>query len=54
MTIDFIEIFNEEGQRVKTINGNVSSINVSDLSIGMYFIRIHTDGVVVVRKFVKR
>lgn len=52
--INFVEIFNEEGQRVKTINGNVSSINVSDLSIGMYFIRIHTDGVVVVRKFVKR
>lgn len=51
--IDFVEFFNEEGQRVKTINGNVSSINVSELSKGMYFIRIHTEGEVVVRKFVK-
>ncbi|MBR4535072.1 MAG: T9SS type A sorting domain-containing protein [Bacteroidales bacterium] len=54
MTIDFIEIFNEEGQHVKFIKGNVSSINVYELSKGMYFIRIHTEGEAVVRKFVKR
>lgn len=52
--IDFMEIFNEEGQWVKTINGNVTSINVSELSKGMYFIRIHAEGKGVVRKFVKR
>ncbi|MBQ9508544.1 MAG: T9SS type A sorting domain-containing protein [Bacteroidales bacterium] len=54
MTIDFIEIFNEEGQCVKIIKGNVTSIKVSELSKGLYFIWIHTEGVVVVRKFVKR
>ncbi|MBP5663450.1 MAG: T9SS type A sorting domain-containing protein [Bacteroidales bacterium] len=32
----------------------MSSINVSELSKGVYFIRIHTEGEVVVRKFVKR
>ncbi len=52
--IDFVEIFNEEGQHVKSIKGNVTSINVSELSKGMYFIRIHAEGKGVVRKFVKR
>ena len=49
-----MEFFNEEGRLVKTINGNVSSISVSDLSKGLYFIRIHTEEEVFVRKFVKR
>ncbi len=54
MTITNLYVYNMEGQLIKTVKGNVSSINIAELSKGMYFIRIHTDKGFVVRKFVKR
>lgn len=54
MTVNQLDIFNMEGQLIKTVKGNVSSINIAELSKGLYFIRIHTEGEIIVRKFVKR
>lgn len=53
MTVNQLDIFNMEGQLIKTVGGNVFSINISQLSKGMYFIRIHTEKEVVIRKFIK-
>lgn len=46
-----IEIFNVLGMKVKTINqeGNITSLQVSDLKKGIYFIRI-TDGTTILSK----
>ena len=54
MTITNLYVYNMEGQLIKTVKGKVSSINIAELSKGMYFIRIHTDKGFVVRKFVKK
>ena len=51
-TIESIEIFNVNGRAIKSIEG-VSSIDVSDLSNGIYFIHIKTDKEEMNKKFVK-
>jgi len=61
LTINFptksdLEIINIRGQVVKSmkINDNYESINISDLSGGVYIIKVQSDKGVVVRKFIKQ
>jgi hypothetical protein len=50
-----IEIMNIEGQRIKTINdvGTKMTIDIGDLSNGVYIIKATTDKGVAVKKFIK-
>jgi len=41
------------GKTVKTIIGNVNTVNVSDLTRGIYFIQIQTERGMVNSKFIK-
>jgi hypothetical protein len=49
-----IEIISQSGQVVKTIDGNVNSINVNSLPPGIYFIRITSDSGVSTQRIVKQ
>jgi hypothetical protein len=51
-----IEILNLEGQIVKTVksNGDVTTIDVSSLSGGVYIIRAKTDHEIATKKFIKQ
>jgi Domain of unknown function (DUF2436). len=51
--INKIEVFNMLGQNVMTVavNDNNASINTSNLSTGMYMLKLHTDNGVVNQKF---
>lgn len=53
MSIDRIEVYNMQGQLIKYINGNIRTINVSDLSAGTYMFNIVTDNGLCVKKIVK-
>ena len=51
-----VQIISTDGRLVKTvsnINSTNSQVNISDLSNGIYFIRVQSDGVVTNHKFVK-
>jgi hypothetical protein len=56
MTISLLEILNIEGTIVKSqrINNHQNTINVSDLTSGMYVIRMQKDKGLVMKKLVKR
>jgi hypothetical protein len=49
-----IEVINQNGQIVKTINGNMNSINVSNLPTGIYLIKITSDAGVYSQRIVKK
>jgi len=51
-----IEILNIQGQHIKSISttGNKTSIDVSGLSNGMYFLKINTNNGIVVKRFIKQ
>ena len=51
--IESVEIYNLQGQLVQVENGNVNSINVSNLATGNYFVRIQTANNTITRKFTK-
>ncbi|MBO7491806.1 MAG: T9SS type A sorting domain-containing protein [Bacteroidales bacterium] len=51
--IKSVEIYNLQGQLVQVENGNVNSINVSNLATGNYFVRIQTNDNTITRKFTK-
>ncbi|MDN3491890.1 T9SS type A sorting domain-containing protein [Winogradskyella bathintestinalis] len=51
--ITSVSIMNLTGKIVKTIKGNTNNINVSDLSNGVYFIKISTVNATVVEKLIK-
>jgi hypothetical protein len=53
VTINHIEIFNMAGQMVKKTTLNDKMLEVSNLSKGMYIIRIYTNGAIITEKFVK-
>ena len=38
-----IELFNSNGQNIKTINNNFETINTTDLSSGIYIMKIYTE-----------
>lgn len=50
-----ISIFNTQGQLIKTltVNGTKTNIDVSDLSYGVYMVRVKTDKGIAVKKFIK-
>ena len=49
----FIEIYNSKGKSMQVKSLNTNQINVSDLTPGLYFIRIHSEKNSVVKKFIK-
>lgn len=51
--ISKVEIFNIQGQLVKATNGNVTSISVSDMNSGVYFVKVTTDNGTATHKFIK-
>ncbi|MCB0464230.1 MAG: T9SS type A sorting domain-containing protein [Aequorivita sp.] len=55
-TIDGLKIFDTKGSLIKEFTSpkNTSSINISDLSSGVYFLQISSEGKTVIKKFVKR
>ena len=48
-----LELLTVDGKMIRKYYGNVNSLNVSDLSSGIYFVRITTDKSFVIRKWVK-
>jgi hypothetical protein len=54
-TIDDLKIFDAKGSLIKELisSENISSINVSDLSSGIYFLQISSEGKTAIKKFVK-
>lgn len=52
--IQMVEIYNVEGQLVKTIDGNVNSIGISELNNGIYFVKIRTENGTATHKFIKK
>lgn len=55
-TIESLKIFDSKGSLIKDFNiyENISSINVSDLLSGVYFLHISSEGKIISKKFVKR
>ena len=52
-TIKFVSIIDTFGKTIKVNLTNTSGINISDLSSGIYFLRIHTDKGMTIKKFIK-
>ncbi|MBL4668805.1 MAG: T9SS type A sorting domain-containing protein, partial [Flavobacteriales bacterium] len=49
-----INVIDYAGRIVKTINGNVNTVNVSDLTRGIYILKIATENGVSTTRFVKQ
>jgi hypothetical protein len=56
MNISYIEIINMQGNLVKRkkIAINQNTIDVRDLSCGIYIVRIHTDNGIATKRFIKQ
>lgn len=54
LEIQSIEVFNTMGKTVQSIKGNASSIDVSNLSKGVYFVKVNSNEGSGIRKFVKQ
>ena len=54
--VQMVEVIDVYGKLIQTINvtDNLSSINVSNLASGMYFVRVTTEEGVATKSFVKR
>lgn len=52
--IDFIEIFNESGQLIKSISNANSTIKLADLTKGIYILKIHSLQSVTAKKIFKQ
>jgi bifunctional DNase/RNase len=48
------DIYNLQGQLVRTVKGDIHSVSVSDLSAGVYTVKLATEQGVTVKKFVKQ
>ncbi len=53
LKINSISIINIRGKTVKTITKNTKTIDVFDLTKGIYFLQIYTDNDLINRKFIK-
>jgi pectate lyase len=53
ITIERITIYNATGQRVKQVDGNSTTINLSDLNRGIYFVVVQTNSGVLKKKIMK-
>ena len=49
-----VEIYNAQGQLVKASDGNVESISISNLTEGLYFVKVITDNGTSTHKIVKK
>ena len=49
-----IDIINVTGKTIKSIKQNINIINVTDLSNGIYFIKVFTEEKTITKKFVKQ
>jgi hypothetical protein len=49
-----VEIYNVQGQLVKSISDNVNSIGISELNDGIYFVKIYTENGTATHKFIKK
>lgn len=49
-----VEIYTLLGQKVKIVNKNFRSINIEDISNGIYMIKIHSKKGTTVRKLIKK
>lgn len=54
LSINHLELLTIKGQLIKIFNDNITSINVSDLSSGIYVIRIYTEDEIFISKFIKK
>ena len=54
ITLSKIEIFTILGRRVKVFNDNLSSINLEDLTSGVYLIKIHSNNGQLIKRLVKK
>lgn len=52
--IQNVEVYNIEGQLVKSFSGNVNNIGVSDLNNGLYLVKIYTENGTATHKFIKK
>jgi hypothetical protein len=53
LNISKIQIVNSIGQNIKTINNDFESINIADLSSGIYILKINTELGMINKKIVK-
>lgn len=53
LRVSKIDIVNTVGQKVKVINNDFESINIADLSSGIYVLKISTEFGIIHRKFLK-
>ncbi|RZJ33264.1 MAG: T9SS type A sorting domain-containing protein, partial [Chryseobacterium sp.] len=51
--ISRVEIYDTAGKLVKAKSGNENKIGISQLTNGLYFIKIYSDGAVINSKFIK-
>jgi hypothetical protein len=54
LEISEINIIDITGKNIKTIKPNTNLVNVADLSVGIYFIKVTTDKETITQKFVKQ
>jgi len=47
-------VYNTLGQLIQVQTGNVGAIDVSSLSAGQYFLKVHTDNGSAVTKFIRQ
>lgn len=53
-TIERVTIYNLTGQLVKRVDGNTTTINLSHLNRGVYFVIVHTNNGIIKRKVVQQ
>ena len=53
-TIETISIYNLTGSLVKKVESDAKSMDVSDLSMGSYFIKIQTNKGIINKRFIKK
>ncbi|MEI6554483.1 MAG: T9SS type A sorting domain-containing protein [Paludibacter sp.] len=49
---DNLSIYNATGKLIKSVNANLSSISVADFAKGLYFVKIHSNGITKVEKLI--
>lgn len=54
VTIEKVAIYNLLGQLVKTSQGSKTTIDVSELSSGSYFVKVHTNQGIIDKKIIKK
>ncbi len=54
LDINEIQIINETGKIIKTINQDINTIEVGNLPNGVYFMKLITDEKIIIKKFIKQ